>query len=139
MPLEWELVREWLSRALTDLRGAEVALTGEPLITEHICFHGQQAVEKSLKAYLVHRGVDFPWTHQIGLLLDLCREQDHSFEQLAKAAVPLTEYAVRWRYPFFGPPPSLDQARTSLNTAREVFAFVMSRLPKETHPSKLET
>ena len=134
MPPEWELVREWLGRALADLRGAEVALAGAPLITEHVCFHSQQAVEKALKAFLVHHGVDFPWTHQIGLLLDICREQDRLFEQLAEAAVPMTEYAVRWRYPFFGPPPTLDQARTALDTARNVLTFVKQRLPEETHP-----
>jgi HEPN domain-containing protein len=133
MPLEWELVREWLHRALADLRGAEVAIAGNPLITEHVCFHSQQAVEKALKAFLVHQGIDFPWTHQIGLLLDLCREQDQSFERLATTAVPLTEYAVRWRYPFFGPPPSLDQAQTALETAQNVFSFVEVRLPKESH------
>ena len=134
MPPLWELVREWLARAQADLHGAEVALAGSPLITEHVCFHSQQAVEKALKAFLVHHGVDFPWTHQIGLLLDLCDEQDRSFEQWMAAAVPMTEYAVRWRYPFFGPPPSLDQARTALATARDVLAFTLARLPEETHP-----
>ena len=84
-----------------DLRGAEVALRGKPLLTEHVCFHRQQAVEKALKAFLVHHGVDFPWTHQIGPLLDLCAGEDASLAALATVAVPLTEYAVRFRYPFF--------------------------------------
>ena len=94
-------------------------------------------VEKALKAFLVHQSVDFPWTHQIGLLLDLCGEQDRSFEQLMAAAVPMTEYAVRWRYPFFGPPPSVEQAGLSLATARDVLAFVLARLPEETHPAAM--
>ncbi|MBU4270591.1 MAG: HEPN domain-containing protein [Planctomycetes bacterium] len=134
MPLEWELVREWLARAQADLQGAEVALGGRPLITEHVCFHGQQAVEKALKAFLVYHGVDFPWTHQIGPLLDLCIEQNGSFSRLVTAAVPLTEYAVRFRYPFFSPPPSLEQARAALATAHDVFAFVTACLPDETRP-----
>jgi HEPN domain-containing protein len=134
MPLLWELVREWLARAQADLNGAKVALAGTPLTTEHVCFHSQQAVEKSLKAFLVHHGVDFPWTHQIGLLLDLCVEQDRSFEQLISTAVPMTEHAVRWRYPFFGAPPSVEQARDALATAGDVLAFVAARLPEETRP-----
>lgn len=101
MPLEWELVRDWLARAEADVQGAEIALADRPLITEHVCFHSQQTVEKSLKAFLVHRGVEFPWIHQIGPLLDLCIEQDDSFAGLATTAIPLTEYAVRFRYPFF--------------------------------------
>jgi HEPN domain-containing protein len=135
MPPEWELVREWLGRAQADMHGAKVAMTGTPLIAEHVCFHSQQAVEKALKAFLVHHGVDFPWTHQIGLLLDLCRERDHSFERLMADAAPMTEYAVRWRYPFFGPPPSVEQAGLALATARGVLAFVLARLPEETHPA----
>jgi HEPN domain-containing protein len=134
MPPEWELVREWLVRAQADVQGAEVALSGNPLITEHVCFHGQQAVEKALKAFLIHHSVEFPWTHQIGPLLDLCVELDDSFATLVAAAVPLTEYAVRFRYPFFGPPPSLEQAKAVLAVACEVFAFVLARLPGETHP-----
>jgi HEPN domain-containing protein len=134
MPLEWELVRDWLARAQADVQGAEIALAGRPLITEHVCFHSQQTVEKSLKAFLVYHGVEFPWIHQIGPLLNLCIEQDESFAALATTAVPLTEYAVRFRYPFFGPPPSLEQARAALTTARDVFAFVVARLPEETSP-----
>jgi hypothetical protein len=41
MPPEWELAREWLNRAQADVRGAQVALAGTPLITEHVCFHSQ--------------------------------------------------------------------------------------------------
>ena len=134
MPLEWELVREWLARAQADLHGAEIALAGKPLIVEHVCFHSQQVVEKALKAFLVYHAVEFPWTHQIGTLLDLCMEQDDSFARLVTTAVPLTEYAVHFRYPFFGPPPSAEQAHAALATARDVLAFVMARLPRETQP-----
>ncbi len=134
MPPDLELVRGWLERSQADLQGAEVALAGEPLITEHACFHSQQAVEKALKAFLAHREVDFAWTHQIGPLLGLCAEEEGAFTQFVATAVPLTEYAVRFRYPFPGSPPSLERARAALDTAREVFQFVVDRLPEETHP-----
>ena len=91
-------------------------------------------MEKSLKAFLLYHDVEFPWIHHIGPLLDLCIDQDDSFAQLMTTAVPLTEYAVRFRYPFSGSPPSEEQVRGALATAREVFAFVTARLPAETHP-----
>jgi len=134
MPPERELVHEWLARAQADLHGAEVAINGRPLITEHVCFLSQQAVEKALKAFLVHHGIEFPWIHQIGPLLDLCIERDASFARLVQSAVPLSEYAVRFRYPFFGPPPTLEQAREALATAGDVFSFVSARLPDEARP-----
>jgi len=135
MPPDLELVRGWLERSMADLQGAEVALAGKPLFTEHACFHSQQAVEKALKAFLVYHDVEFPWTHQIGFLLELCAKQDDTFDRFVTTAVPLTEYAVRFRYPFSGPPPSLEQARAALDTARQVFQFVLDRLPEETRPT----
>ena len=33
--------------------------------------HAQQAVEKSLKAVLTNRAIRFPWTHDLGVLIDL--------------------------------------------------------------------
>ncbi len=35
-------------------------------------FHCQQAVEKSLKAVLAASGADFPFTHDLGGLIELC-------------------------------------------------------------------
>jgi len=135
MPPDLDLVRQWIERSKAGLHGAEVALAGKPLITEHACFHAQQAVEKALKAFLVYHEVEFAWTHQIGLLLELCARQDEGFSHFVTTAVPLTEYAVRFRYPFSEPPPPLEQARAALDTARQVFQFVAERLPEETHPN----
>ncbi len=134
MPPDWDLVRQWLERSKADLDGAEVALAGDPLITEHVCFHGQQAVEKALKAFLVYHEVEFAWTHQIGFLLELCVKLDNAFARFVTLAVPLTEYSVGFRYPFCGQLPSLEQAHVALETARKVFQFVADRLPQETHP-----
>jgi HEPN domain-containing protein len=134
MPPELQLVRQWLDRARSDLRAAEVLLADQPPLCADAGFHGQQAVEKALKAFLVYHQVDFAWTHQIGPLLQLCAEREEGFARFVVTAVPLTEYAVRFRYPFVGPPPSFEQARAALNTARQVHAFVLGRLPVEAHP-----
>jgi HEPN domain-containing protein len=131
---ELQLARQWLDRARSDLRAAEVLLADQPPLCEDAGFHGQQALEKSLKAFLVYHQVDFAWTHQIGPLLQLCAERDDGFGQFVTSAVPLTEYAVRFRYLFLGPPPSPEEVRAALDVARQVYAFVVARLPEETHP-----
>jgi len=41
-----------------------------------IGFHAQQAVEKSLKAVLTSRGIRYPWTHDLGGLIDLLADVD---------------------------------------------------------------
>jgi HEPN domain-containing protein len=61
-------------------------------------FHAQQAVEKALKAAIASRDQDFPFTHDIGLLIQLC--QDTGFELPADLteADRLTPYAAAVRY-----------------------------------------
>jgi HEPN domain-containing protein len=44
--------REWLVKAALDLRGAQIDLEAMPPLLEDALFHCQQAVEKSLKAFL---------------------------------------------------------------------------------------
>jgi HEPN domain-containing protein len=131
MPPETELVRQWLDRAIADLRAARAILSTEPPLTEEACFHAQQAVEKALKAYLVHLRIEFQWSHQISYLLDLICERDRSFGELRESAVPLTDYAVRFRYPHPGPVPTVEAAREAMETAEHVRRFVLDRVPPE--------
>jgi HEPN domain-containing protein len=45
-------------------------------------FHCQQAVEKTLKAFLVWRSVRFERVHSLVYLIDLCEAQDAAFAVL---------------------------------------------------------
>jgi HEPN domain-containing protein len=51
-----------------------------------------------LKAYLVYQGIDFPYTHNISLLLELCAKHANWAEKLREAE-ELTPYAITARYP----------------------------------------
>jgi len=65
--------QEWLARAKGDL-----ALAGAPLppggFYEDLCFHAQQAAEKSLKAIYLDRGWTFRYVHDLEKLLTGLRE-----------------------------------------------------------------
>jgi len=51
-----------LNKAANDLVAAQATLsTGQALDT--VCFHVQQAVEKSLKAILALHEIEYPWWH----------------------------------------------------------------------------
>jgi len=67
-------VRQWLAYADEDLRLARHGLTMTIATPPYrlIAHHAQQCAEKCLKAYLVLQGVDFPYTHNVAYLLDLC-------------------------------------------------------------------
>ena len=62
--------QEWLKRAKGYLAFAKQPKPKEAF-WDDLCFDAQQAAEKSLRAVLVHRGIDFPKTHNIRSLLEL--------------------------------------------------------------------
>ena len=59
---------------------------------------------------------------------------DSTLRSLIDRAVPLTEYAWKFRYPGEPEEPSREEADEALAIAREIYAAVVSRLPSETHP-----
>ncbi|OGU69991.1 MAG: hypothetical protein A2W30_07455 [Ignavibacteria bacterium RBG_16_36_9] len=92
-------VTDWIEIAEEDLIIAKHSLTlssGVPF--RIITFHSQQCAEKYLKGFLVFHKIEFPYTHNIVTLIDLCSEIDESFEELREAEL-LTSYATANRYP----------------------------------------
>lgn len=79
-----EEVKKWLVKAINDYKTAEKLLGFPPeeIITDTLCFHCKQFVEKALKAFLVHKNVDFEKVHSLEYLVKLCIEQDQSFKWL---------------------------------------------------------
>jgi HEPN domain-containing protein len=50
-------------------------------VTDALCFHSQQAVEKSLKAFLIKNGTTPPRTHSVEMLVEFCRQVDSGFPE----------------------------------------------------------
>lgn len=92
-------VRQWAALGDEDMRAAQHILA-MPDECPHrlVAYHAQQCAEKYLKAYLVLRGVDFPYTHNIARLLELCSEQA-DWGATLKEAEELTPFAITARYP----------------------------------------
>jgi HEPN domain-containing protein len=89
----------WISYADEDLSTAQVGLTLTTSIPYRIiAFHSQQCVEKYLKAYLIYHEIEFPYTHNISLLLELCAEKGKWTSELEEAK-KLSAYASTLRYP----------------------------------------
>ena len=76
---------------------AKVPLPEEALF-ETLCFHAQQAAEKSIKAVLLHSGIPFPKTHNLKILLELL-PPDQAAPEEVRQSVGLTDYAGITRYP----------------------------------------
>ncbi|MBN1113900.1 MAG: HEPN domain-containing protein [Oligoflexia bacterium] len=79
-----ELVRQWIKLAEKDLITSKQVLDAESIVTESVCFHAQQAVEKLLKAFLVKHQAEFPNTHNLMVLINLCSKIDPEFKKIWK-------------------------------------------------------
>lgn len=91
--------KEWLMHADEDLRLAKHALKLKSSCPyKLIAYHAQQCAEKYLKAYLVFKNTDFPYTHNISRLLELCPDLAEQARNLQEAKF-LTPYAITARYP----------------------------------------
>jgi HEPN domain-containing protein len=73
---------EWQNWAKADLTAAELLQKFEDYQVTILAFHCQQAIEKSLKAFLTAKDAPFLFRHDLGCLLDLCSKIDVSFEEL---------------------------------------------------------
>ena len=92
-------VRQWMAFAEEDLLLARHGLgLAERAPLRLIAYHAQQCAEKYLKAFPVWRQVDFPYTHNIALLLELVAMQANWADSLMAAAT-LTPFAITARYP----------------------------------------
>ena len=124
------VARDWVRKAENDLTNALHTLKlGADGLTDAVCFHGQQCVEKYLKALFVLRGVDFPRTHDLEKLVSLLPARARTGltdEEQSK----LTEYAVGARYPGWGEIP-LAEARRAVSIARRVRRNIRRALPRE--------
>jgi len=70
-----------------------------PIPYEIICYHCQQFAEKYLKAFLVSKGIEPPYTHDLVKLLSLCEAENTLFNEIKQRCIVLTEYGVQPRYP----------------------------------------
>lgn len=65
---------------------------------EQLGFHCQQAIEKSIKAVLARRGIDYPWTHDLTRLLLILDTSGIPIPAELREADLYTSFAVRFRY-----------------------------------------
>ncbi|MCL2188310.1 MAG: HEPN domain-containing protein [Defluviitaleaceae bacterium] len=97
---DFDVVKEWLRYAQRDY---DIALhlneSFHPLPVENICYNCQQAIEKALKGVLILMVGDYPKTHDIRELHQLCKEAGVDFTLQPSATRTLTRFATKSRYP----------------------------------------
>ena len=123
-------VKQWFIHGDEDIRLAvhAMAFQGEEEPPYRlVAYHAQQCAEKYLKAFLVYCGVDFPYTHNISVLLELCSEHADWPVELQDAE-QLTLYSITTRYPGEDEEVSEAEAKRAIELARQVREQVRNAL-----------
>jgi HEPN domain-containing protein len=124
-------VNLWIAFAEEDLLMAQYANTMKKSVPYRlVAYHSQQCAEKYLKAYLVFKSVDFPYTHDIFHLLELCAELA-DWARTIKDAEKLTLYAITTRYPGEEGKVTRDEALHAIDMASRVRLVVRKALDEE--------
>jgi len=93
--------RMMLSMARKDLTALQNMLDMNAFANEIFGFHAQQAVEKTLKAWLSLVDVDYPRIHDLEELLALLERHRETVPERFYALIDLTDFAVQFRYASF--------------------------------------
>jgi HEPN domain-containing protein len=129
---ENDIVAEWLLIAYEDYDSALYLFENKrPKPLEIICYHCQQTVEKSLKAFLCAKDIEIPKTHDAGLLCHHCAELDVAFKDLQDNCDDMVVYATKTRYPNRVDIEE-DSAKIALQQALAVYKFVSEKLEHTT-------
>ena len=117
----------WVTKAEGDFNSARALLeqVTEGLI-DNVCYLCQQCAEKYLKAFLREHDVDFPRTHDLEALLEMCSQIERDFDQLSVDAQTLTDYASDIRYP--GVIAIRSEAEEALAAAARIRKFIRNKL-----------
>ena len=118
---------DWLRHARSDLAVARQRLK-PGVLHETLCFHAQQAAEKSLKGVLLAVAVPFPYTHDLARLITLVRGAKVGWPAELDAAAKLSEYAVSTRYPGEGSTVSPAERREAVKLAQTVLSWAEKQI-----------
>jgi len=118
--------REWLNRATSALALAKAR--ADDVYLEDLCYQAQQAVEKAIKALLIHRGAEFSYVHDIGQLLTELEWAGEEIPEEVRRAERLTRFAVFTRYPVPAPPVTPSEWAEAVALAERVVNWAGSKV-----------
>jgi HEPN domain-containing protein len=120
--------REWLNRAKANL--ARAGQVSPDCYLEDLCFDAQQAAEKAIKAVFIHRGLQFPYIHNLERLLRFLSQGGVKVPKYVLRADDLTPFAFESRYPGQTPPVTQRRYRRAVRIAESVVHWAEHQIAK---------
>ena len=97
---------------------------------EDLCFEAEQAAEKAVKAVFVHRGVSFPYIHDLDELLQRLERSGVKIPKYVRQVDELSPFAVVTRYPGLVGPVTKRQYRRAVRIAEAVLRWAERQIGK---------
>ncbi|MFZ2051611.1 MAG: HEPN domain-containing protein [Solirubrobacteraceae bacterium] len=132
MASQRDLAKQLLQRAGDDEAAAKAMLPVKAVTNAIVGMLAQQGVEKSIKAVLAARSVDFPFTHDIGGLVRICNNAGISLPDDLRDVDQLTPYAGALRYD--AEDPKLVDRETALRWATIAVTWARAQLEAAGEP-----
>ena len=120
--------REWLNRAKSNLALAKNRISDAYL--EDLCFQAQQAAEKAIKATLISYQIEYPYVHDLALLLSMLEESGVAIPDIVRTAGRLNRYAVATRYPGVASPVALQEYLDSVEASEAVVEWALKQVER---------
>lgn len=108
-----------MQQAEQDLEDARYLQDGKKF--NLVCFMGQQAGEKALKAYLYHQGVEDVWGDSLADLCEDAKILNGMFVVIKSTAVLLDKYHDMTRYPHLLPGGTPAEAYDEVDAERAIY------------------
>jgi len=102
------------------------AVVSSGLALNTVCFHAQQAAEKSLKAVLASHGLIYPKIHDLAKLIQLIDDLGCDLKIARGEVSSLTVYAVDIRYDNLEP--VLEEASAAVKLAEKLYSIISTLL-----------
>jgi HEPN domain-containing protein len=132
---ESEAVYEaWLAKAANDVLNIENNIRSERVPWDTVCFHAQQAAEKTLKGFLAFHGQPPMRTHNLVAVLAGCRAFEPSLADLESDCRRLSASAVPVRYPEGTSEPEEQQARELIAAMKRIRERVLPLVGRRPEP-----
>ena len=117
---------EWMEYASEDLAAA-LLLAEDGTCINTACFHCQQAIEKSLKAYLLFMSGHNLDGHNLSWLVRQACKYNSTFGQFISRAAALNSYYIECRYPSDRwETPDPETLAAALSVTRDLYEYICS-------------
>ena len=125
----FELACLFIRKGVQDEDAAAALLENNDIADEIIGFHCQQAAEKSMKAVLIARKIEFRKTHDLEELLQLIEDNEIEKPENAEDLDELEPFAVAFRYDLLDDT-SLFDRKKAIEIVRKVRAWAEMQISK---------